>query len=158
MTLPTASHWGVGDKHATGGTKIKKIRGKENISIGTWNVRTLKPAEKLEELTHETDRYHWNILGLCEKRWKNFGEMSSDDRHKVYFSGEEDRYEYGAGFLVHRDMVSAFLGCRLVSSGLISIRFRAAPFNDTIIQVYAPTSGHYDNEVDNFSQLQEIVD
>ena len=26
------------------------------------------------------------------------GEMSLDDRHKVYFSGEENRHEYGFGF------------------------------------------------------------
>ena len=38
MTASTASHWGVGDKHATGLTKVKKVRGRENIIIGTWNV------------------------------------------------------------------------------------------------------------------------
>ena len=48
------------------------------------------------------ERYHLNILGLCEMRWKNFGEMSSDDRHKVHFSGERDRYEYWVDFLVHK--------------------------------------------------------
>ena len=63
------------------------------------------------------------------------------------------------GFLVHKDMGSAVLGCRPVSSRLISIRLRIAPFNVTIIQVYAPTSGHDDNEVHNFyRQLQEIID
>ena len=63
------------------------------------------------------------------------------------------------GFLVHKDMGSAVLGCRPVSSRLISIRLRTAPFNVTIIQVYAPTPGHDDNEVDNFyRQLQEIID
>ena len=63
------------------------------------------------------------------------------------------------GFLVHKDMGSAVLGCRPVSSRLISIRLRTAPFNITIIQVYAPTSGHDDNEVHNFyRQLQEIID
>ena len=82
-------------------------------------------------------------------RWKNFGGMSTDFGHKVYFSREEDRHEYGVGFLVHKD---------LVSSRLISIRLRAAPFNITIIQVDAPPFGHDDSEVDQFyQQLQETI-
>ena len=110
-------------------------------------------------LTHEMDKYHWNILELCEMRWKNFGEMSTDGRHKVYFSGEEGRHEYGVGFHVHRDMVSAVLGCRPVSNRLIAIRLKAVPFNITFIQVYAPTSGHDNNEVEQFyQQLQENID
>ena len=79
MTAPTAGHCGLGDKYATGVAKVKKIK-----------RRTLRPAGKLEELTHKMDGYRWNILGLCLMRWKNFGEISSDEKHKVYFSGEED--------------------------------------------------------------------
>ena len=61
--------------------------------------------------------------------------------------------------LVHNDVVDAVLGCQPVSSRLISIRLKAAPFNITIIQVYAPTSGHDDSEVDHFyQQLQETID
>ena len=26
-------------------------------------MRTLRPAGKLEQLTHEMGRYHWNIVG-----------------------------------------------------------------------------------------------
>ena len=129
----------------------------ENIAVGTWNVRTLRPAGKLEQLTHAMSMYHWNIVGLCEMRWKNFGETSTDVGHKVYFSGEEGTHEYGVGFLVHKDIVGAVLGCQPVSSRLISIRLRAAPFNITIIQVYAPTSGHDDSEVDHFYQQQETI-
>ena len=55
--------------------------------------------------------------------------------------------------------MKAVLGCRPVSSRLILIRLRAAPFNITIIQVYAPTSGHDDSEVDYFyQQLRETID
>ena len=75
-------------------------------------MRTLKPAGKLEELTHERNRYRWNMLGLCKMRWKKFGKMFSDDRHKVYFRGEEGRYENRVGFPEHKDMVSAVLGCQ----------------------------------------------
>ena len=73
MTAPTIRHLDVGDKYATGVPKIKTIRGRENISVATWNVRTLRPAGKLELLTHAMSRYHWNIVWLCEMRWKNFG-------------------------------------------------------------------------------------
>ena len=55
--------------------------------------------------------------------------------------------------------MDAVLGCRPVSSRLISIRLRAAPFNITIIQVYAPTSGHDDRGANHFyQQLQETID
>ena len=74
-------------------------------------------------------------------------------------SGEEDRHEYGDGFLVLKDIVCAVLGCRPVFNRLISVRLRAAPFNVIIIQVSVPTSRHDENEVDNFcQQLQEIID
>jgi hypothetical protein len=49
------------------------------------------------------------------------------------------------------------MGCRPVSSRLITIRLKATPFNITIIQVYAPTSDYDDNQVEEFyNQLQEV--
>ena len=60
---------------------------------------------------------------------------------------------------MHKDVVDIVFICRPVFSRLISIRLGAAPFNITIIQVYAPTSGHDDSEVDHFYQHhQEIID
>ena len=58
MAAPTAGHWGIGDKYATGVAKVKKIRRRDNIFIETWNVRTPSSAGKFEILTHERDRYH----------------------------------------------------------------------------------------------------
>ena len=71
-------------------------------------------------------RYHWNIVGLCEMRRQTFDEMSTDDGHKVYFSGEEGKHEYGVGFLVHKDAVDAVLGCtgRLGRSLWTLLQFR----------------------------------
>ena len=65
-------------------------------------MRTLRPAGKLEQLTHAVSWYHWNIVGLCEMRWKNFGEMSTDDGHKVYFSGEKANMSMELDFLCTR--------------------------------------------------------
>ena len=113
MTVPTAGRWDVAI--VTGVQKIMKIRGREdNISVGTWNVRTVRPAEKLEELIHTMGGYHWNILDSVRCPG-NTGEMSTVDRHKVYFSEQEDRHEYGVGFFVHKDLVSAVGGINLTS-------------------------------------------
>ena len=127
--------------------------------IGTWNTRTLRAAGKLQELTHEMDRYRWNILGLCEMRWKSFGETTIEEGHKVSFSGKDDKHEQGVGFRVHKDIVNTVMGCRPVSSRLITIRLRAVPFSITIVQAYAQTSDYGDNEIEEFyDQLQNVID
>ena len=73
MTAPTVRDRDVGDKCATGVPKIKKIRGRENIAFGTWNVRTLRPAGKLEQLTHANEQVsleHSGALRVAlEKLW-----------------------------------------------------------------------------------------
>ena len=156
-TAHFAVHQDGGVKHATG--VLSKIRGGDNITIGAWNTRTLRAAGKLQELTHKMDRYRWNILGLCEMRWKNLGETTTEDRHKVFFSGKENKHERGVGLLVHKDIVNTVVGCRPVSSRLITIRLRAVPFNITIVQVYAPTSDNDNNEIEKFyGQPQNVID
>ena len=56
MTAPSAPHQEERDKYNTG-DQTSKIRGRDNITIGTWNVRTMRPVGKLKELTYEMDRY-----------------------------------------------------------------------------------------------------
>ena len=98
------------------------------------------------------------LLQLCELRWKKSGEIPTDGGHRVYFSGKEDKHEQGVGFLVHKDIVKSVIGCRPISSRLMTVRLRASPFNITIIQVYAPTSSYDDSEVDEFyRELQSLV-
>ena len=82
-------HQGGDDKCATGA----KLRGREDITIATWNVRTLRAAGKVEELLHEMDRHKWSILRLCEMRRKKSGEIPTDGGHRVYFGGREDKHE-----------------------------------------------------------------
>ena len=51
------------------------------------------------------------------------------------------------------------MGCRQVSSRLITIRLRVVPFNITVVQAYAPTSDYDDNETEKFhDQLQNVID
>ena len=91
-------------------------------------------------------------------RWKNFGETTTEEGHKVFFCGKEDKHENGVGFLVHKDIVNTVMKCCPVSSRLITIRLRAVPFNITIVQAYASTSDYDDNKIEEFyDQLQNVI-
>ena len=83
-------------------------------------------------------------------RWKNFVETTTEEGHKVFVSGKEDKHEHDIEFLVHKDIVNTVMGCRPVSSRLITIRLGAVPFKITIVQVYALTSEYDDNEIEEF--------
>ena len=51
------------------------------------------------------------------------------------------------------------MGCRPVSSRLITIHLRAIPFNITIVQAYALASDYGDDEIKEFyDQLQNVID
>ena len=81
-----------------------------------------------------------------EELWRNKNRQG----HKVFFRGKEDKHEHGVGFLVHKDTVNTVMGCRPVSSKLITIRLRAFPLNITIVQAYALASDYDDDEVEEF--------
>ena len=59
---------------------------------------------------------------------------------------------------MHKNTISAVMGCRPVSIRLITIRQRASPFNFTIVQVYVPTTTHSVEEIEDFhQQIQEVI-
>ena len=60
-TAPSVAQQDGGEKYATGVT-TSKIGVRNNMTIDTWNARTLGMAGKLEELSYEMSKYHWNIL------------------------------------------------------------------------------------------------
>ena len=103
------------------------------------------------------DRYRWNILGLFEMGWKNFGKTTTEEGHKVFFSGKEDKHKHGIGFLVHKDIMDTVMGYHPVSSRLITICLRAVPFNTTIVQAYAPMSDYDDNEIEDSLLLLSLL-
>ena len=155
-TPSVAGHQDGGEKYATDGPK--PLRARNNITIGMHlECKITESSMKVEELTHEMKRYRWNILGLCEVRWKNFGETSTPEGHKLFFSGHEDRHEHEVGFFIHKDTVNTIMGCRPVSSRLIPIRLKASPFNITIIQAQI-TDYDDDGIEDAYDQLQEVID
>ena len=71
---------------------------------------------------------------------------------------KKDNYKRGVGFLVHKDTVNTVMGCRPVSSRLITIRLRAAPLSITVLRAHAPTSDYDDKEIEQFFyQPQNVI-
>jgi len=89
-----------------------------------------------------------NILGLAETRWTDVGKFVSDDTKLVYSGGTT--HDGGVGVLLDKELSKCLLGYWAVSPRVLVIKIKAKPFNIVIIQVYAPTCDHTDDEVESF--------
>ena len=75
----------------------------------------------------------------------------------MYFSGKEDTHEQRVGFLVHKCIMKSVIGCRLVSSRLLTVRLRARPFST--LPSFKYMHQHPASEVDEFyRELRSLVD
>ncbi|KAF7245198.1 Craniofacial development protein 2 [Varanus komodoensis] len=95
------------------------------------------------------DRLNIDILGISELKWTGMGEFNSDD-HQVYYCGQESLRRNGVAFIVNKRIGKAVLGYNLQNDRMISVRIQGKTFNITVVQVYAPTTGAEEAEVDQF--------
>ena len=61
---------------------------KEQICIGTWNIRSMNQG-KLEVAKQEMARVNVDILGISKVKWTGMGEFNSDD-HYIYYCGRNE--------------------------------------------------------------------
>lgn len=57
---------------------------KTEARIGTWNVRTLSQAVKLEQLRRNFDEYRLDLLGISEMRWTESGRSICEGKTVLY--------------------------------------------------------------------------
>ncbi|CAF5190863.1 unnamed protein product, partial [Rotaria magnacalcarata] len=124
---------------------------KNTFTVGTWNVRTLWAAGKLDLLRHEMNRYRYDIIGISEVRWTGKGETSRGD---FIWSGENNHIR-GVGILLSTKAKKSLMSYNPINSRIITARFNATPFNVTIIHVYAPTSDSSEDEIETFYDCVE---
>ena len=110
----------------------------------------------MQEITHELTLYQWKIIGLAEVRCTGFGETTTDEGHNIWYCGEDWKHQYGVAFIVRKEVVGSIIGCTPISSRLIFIGISVRP-NITVIQVYAPTSDHENEEVGQFYEQLDSV-
>ena len=80
--------------------KVKSDAVKNNIALGTWNVRSMNQG-KLHMVKQETVRVNINIIGISELKWTGMGEFKSED-HYIYYYGQESLRRNGVAIMVNK--------------------------------------------------------
>ena len=120
------------------------------LKLGTWNVRTLYQAGKLDNLIQEMESMRLDILGIAETHWVEEGKIIKENHTMIYSGGEMHRK--GVGILMKNNIARSMLGFWAISERVIMLKLQAKPFNINIIQVYAPTLDCEDEEVEKLYQ------
>lgn len=78
---------------------------KTRTRFGTWNIRTLLEASRLEQISKVCKEYNLLFTGLCETRWPDYGEVKTDDGYTFIYSGRQSGLPRasGVGFLLSED-------------------------------------------------------
>ena len=123
-----------------------------NTYVCSYNVRSFKDQSRLEELENELSetRFKWNIFGLSETRRKGEHLVQLSSGHVLYTKGGEQSIG-GVGFLVNKNIKERLVEFRGDSSRVASLTFKInTKYYLQVVQVYAPTSTHADEEVEEF--------
>lgn len=131
---------------------------KQTRKIGTWNVKTMAQAGKVQNALMEMKRLGIEIMGVSEMRWPNSNCCDIEDC-RVYYSGSTSgKYIHGVGVVVNKDVARHVSNFVPVNERIMLLQLNAKPVNTNIIQVYAPTSDHSDEEVEEFySQIEDLI-
>ena len=143
-----------------------RINLRSKARIGTWNVRTLYQTGKLVNVIQEMNRCGISALGIAETHWTGKGHFTTATGELVIFSGSQD-HRAGVGVTLSKSVSNSMIAYRAISDRVLYVRIRAAPFNISLIEVYAPTTEATDEKVEEFydqtrtaleiSQSQDVV-
>ena len=111
---------------------------------------------KLENLIKEAESLNTDVLGVSESRYTGEGKVRLNGYTFIYSGGSE--HQHGVGFLVKSSVEKSILGYWPLSNRNIMLKLKAKPFDIAIVQTYAPTSSHSDEEVEeHYEELEKML-
>ena len=145
-------HQRVLASHQAGRVKLATA-GKNQLQIGTWNVRGLNQAGKLANICREMERLNIGVLGLSETFWKDNAEfittLPNGREFRVITSGGDESRK-GVAFVIEKQLWKNVVATHKKSERIISMIVTAQPKDYLILQVYAPTTAEKEEEIDQF--------
>lgn len=129
-------------------TKLKNTK----LRIASYNARTLRSEDRLEELLYELDKIAWDVVGVSEVRRQGEESIKLHSGHILYYRGDDNTsHEHGVGLLIHKRLTDNIKCITSVSDRVIYVVLQITNrITIKVIQVYAPTGTALDLEVENF--------
>ncbi|XP_041472578.1 uncharacterized protein LOC121421843 [Lytechinus variegatus] len=152
---------GCGKEGAEGAKNLWARTGSlKDVTICTYNVRSLLGEDRLYDLEKELGNITWDIVGLCEVRRRGEHLQQLKSGHLLYTGGKEESSIGGVGFLIHKTIASNVISYKSTSDRVSQIILKISKKQTMkIIQVYLPTSSHADEEVDMvYEEIAELLD
>ena len=89
-----------------------------------------------------------DILGLAETRWPSDRQISKEN-HTIIYSGGE-KHEREVAVVMKNRISKSLMGYMPIKDRTIQCKFHAKPFDNVVLQLYAPTTEHSDEEIETF--------
>ena len=114
------------------------------------------------QIATEMQKNNIIVLGLCEIRWPDSGQLTLTSGEKILYSGQEgedDRHTGGVGIMLAKRAQEALIEWKPISPRIILARFRSKTRNVTFINCYAPTNvAEVETKADFYDELQKTLD
>ena len=82
-------------------------------------------------------------------RWLDTGQLSKNG-YTVVYSGNCEKHTNGVGIIMTSEIAKSMMGFWPISDRAMLMKLDTKPFKITVIQVYAPTQDHSEEEVEEF--------
>jgi exonuclease III len=115
-------------------------------------MNLIKLEKRLEEVIDLMGRRRVDVLGMSETKRMGTGVEELRGGYKLYWSGNGSEEKNGVGFVVREGMREEV---EFVNERIIKLRISMKGNQVEIIQVYAPHTGHMQEDKEEFAEMLE---
>lgn len=142
---------------------LKKNRKTTDIHIATFNTRSLRTPERLQELEMAISELKWDIIGISEMR-RN-GETINDYGNYILHHIGETPGLYGVGFLIKKELTNRIIEIKGVTERIAIVNLTLPVDKEekwSIIQAYSPPESSKKEDIAKtekfYLDLQETIE